>query len=364
MKILLLGAGGTMGRRAAAELLRAGSVQQLTLAGRDAARLERLRDRLSGRATISIARFDINERSELEHHFGEHDRIVSCAGPAYALEALCVDAAIRAGTSYVSLNDDLEAAAAVGSRDPEAAAAGVTVIGGCGASPGITNLLVALAAEELEEVNEVEISVGASSADGGGPATDLHFIAMLDSAGRSDDLDDDRSRAPHPVYFPDPVGWVETFTCGHPEELAVRRDHPSLVSFRFRIGLAEKAVMDVLRGSVASRLTASERGRRLWLKAAQPSRPLLEKLSPGAAPWTALRTDVRGRSGGRSKTISFGVVDHLVNLASIPLALVATELPREIAGVRTPEQCFEPRRLLSAIAKRGVRFARLQPHAW
>ncbi len=364
MKLLLLGAGGTIGRRTAGELLRWGAIQHLTLAGRDAGKLERLRDRLSGRASISVAAFDIADGDRLEHHFREHDRVVSCAGPAYSLEELCVDAAIRAGTSYISLNDDLEAAAAVRSRDREAVTAGAMVVSGCGASPGITNLLVALAAEELEELNEVEISVGASSADGGGPATDLHFIAMLDAAARSNDLDDDRSRSPHPVYFPDPVGWVETFPCGHPEELAVRRDHPGLVSFRFRIGLGEKAVMDVLRASVASRLTASERRRRLWLKAAQPSRPLLEKLSPGVAPWTALRTDVRGRSGGRSKTISYGVVDHLVNLASIPIALVATELPPDEAGVRTPEQCFEPRRLLAGIARRGVRFARLQPHAW
>ncbi|MDP9067706.1 MAG: saccharopine dehydrogenase NADP-binding domain-containing protein [Actinomycetota bacterium] len=364
MNVLLLGASGTFGRRTASELLRTGAVRGLTLAGRNGGKLERLRARLQGRASLEIAAFDINDRDELARRFSVHDRVVSCAGPAYLLEEACVDAAVRSGTSYVSLNDDLEAASAVAARDDEARERGVTIISGCGAAPGITNLLIALAAEQLEEVHEVEVAIGASSADGGGPATDLHFIAMLARATRSARADDDGSRSPHPVYFPDPVGWVETFPCGHPEELAVRREHPSLASFRFRIGLAEKAVMDVIRASVATRVTATETGRRLWLKIAQPTRPLLEKLSAGAAPWTALRTDVRGRSGGRSKTISYGVVDHLVNLASIPLALAATELPPGGGGVSSPERTFESQRFLSAIATRGVRFAQLQPHAW
>lgn len=364
MKILLLGATGHIGRRCASELLRHPAVKHLTLAGRDGARLEGMAERLRGRAEVGIATFDITG-VELAEWASAHDRVVSCAGPGYQIEAACVDAAVAAGVHYLSLNDDLAAVQDVWQRHEAALRANVTVLSGCGASPGLTDLLVALAADQLDQIEEVEISFAASSADGGGTATDLHFMAMLDRAARNDPEDHAAgARSPHPVYFPDPVGWIETFPCGHPEQLSVTRSHPELTAFRFRIGLAEKAVMDVVRAGIAARLTGSELRRKLWLRTAAPVRPLLEKLSPKAAPWTALRVDARGRRAGRNKTISYGVVDHLVNLASVAIAQAAVDLPHEGPfGVVSAEQVFEPRSFLRKVASRGLTFARLEPHS-
>jgi hypothetical protein len=186
---------------------------------------------------------------------------------------------------------------------------------------------------------------------------------MLDRAARDDSDEEERgARSPHSVYFPDPVGWVETFTCGHPEQLGLERSHPELDTFRFRIGLAEKAVMDVVRVGIATRLTSGPRRRRLWLKSAQPARPILEKLSPKAGPWTGLRVDVRGHRATKNKTVSFGVVDHLTNLASIAIAQAALSLPEGRSGVLSASEAFEPREFLRAVAQRGLTFARLQPH--
>lgn len=363
MRILLLGASGHIGRHCATELLRYAEVQQLTLAGRDAEPLERMANRMRGRAELKVESFDIKS-GELAAHAGRHDRVVSCAGPGYQLETACVDAALEAGVHYVSLNDDLTAAHEVAGRDAAAVARGVKILSGCGAAPGLTDLLVALAAEEMDTVEEVEISFAASSADGGGTATDLHFIAMLDRAARDGIQQlEEGARAPHPVFFPNPVGWIETFPCGHPEQLSVTRNHPQLTSFRFRIGLAEKAVMDVIRAGIAARLTSGEARRRLWLRSAAPVRPLLEKLSPKAAPWTGLRTDIRGDRGGRNKTMSYAVVDHLANLASITLARAAIDLPAgEPYGVLSADRVFEPRSFLRKLAARGLTFARLEPH--
>lgn len=362
MKFLLLGATGHIGRRTAAELLRHTEVELLTLAGRDPQALERMADRMRGRAEIRVAALDITGGA-LTLHAREHDRVVSCAGPGYQLEEICVDAAIEGGADYLSLNDDVGAAQAVRNRHHRAVDKGVTIVSGCGAAPGLSDLMVALAASELDQIQEVEISVAASSADSGGEASDLHFIAMLDRAARDGVEQAEGGRAPLLVYFPDPVGWIETFPCGHPEQLSVAENHPQLDAFRFRIGLAEKAVMDVVRAGVAARLTAGELRRRLWLSTARPIRPLLEKLSPKAAPWTALRVDVRGRSGGRSKTVSYAVVDHLVNLASIALAQAAVELPLgDPFGVVGAGQVFDARTFLRKVAARGLTFARLEPH--
>lgn len=363
MKILLLGASGYVGRRCAAEFLRHPEVQQLTLAGRDDNILQRMADRMQGRAEVGIATFDIDDGGLAEHADG-HDRIVSCAGPGYKLEGRCVEGAVQAGVAYISLNDDLSAAEVVRRHHRAALEKEVTILSGCGASPGLSDLLVALATRELDDVEEVEISFAASSADGGGAASDLHFLAMLDRAARDGVDRAEGSRAPHPVYFPDPVGWIETFPCGHPEQMTMADSHPSLVAFRYQIGLAEKAVMDVVRVGIAARLTRGEVRRKLWLRSARPLRPVLEKLSRKAAPWTGLRIDVRGRKDGRSKTISYGIVDHLENLASITLAQAAVDLPMQRPfGVVSVDQVFEPRAFLRRVAARGLTFARLQPHS-
>lgn len=358
MRLLLLGATGEMGGRAAAELLRHREVEQLTLAGRNADRLVQLSDRLRGHPQLHTACFDIHSAGELRSQMARHDVVASCAGPGYELEVPCVEAALEVRRHYVSLNDDAEAAATARSLSA-GAEDDLRIISGCGASPGLSNLLVALASLELDRVEEVLVAVGASTRDAGGPAADLHFVTMLTNGTPQRGPG---SRAPHPVYFPEPVGWMETFACSHPEELAFGAATAGGAVVEFRIGLAEKAVMDAVRATVATRLTANEAAKRAWLKLARPVRPLLEQLSPGQGGWTAIRVDVHGRTGGRSRTLSYGVVDRLGNLVSIALAEAAVRLAHADGPGQTPEEAFDPRSFLSAVADRGVRFGRLEPH--
>ena len=359
LNVLLLGATGVMGRRAATELIRTGHLKKMTIAARNRGSLDNLAGLLRGSVDVRVDGFDLLAEDP-ERHFAGHDIVISAAGPGYLLEERCVGAAISAGVDYVSLNDDLGPAQSAASRDDEARSNGLTIISGAGMAPGISNLLVALAARRLDEVQEIEISVGASSADAGGAATELHFLAML---GAGDFAESREARSPHPVYFPDPVGWVETFGVDHPEEIALRAGHPSLQAFRFRVGLVEKAVMDTVRAGAAAGLGSSERGRRLLLKAARPVRPLLQAMSPGSSPWTALRVDVRGRKGSRTSTVSYAVVDRLANLASIPLIRCASLAQGRGLGVTSFDELGDAEVLLGDIAARGIRFGELEPHS-
>lgn len=359
MNVLLLGATGTTGRRTAGELMRYGGLNRLTLGGRDVQALEEIARLLRGTTDTAVDAFDLMS-ADVGARLAGHDVVVSCAGPGYQLEERCVDAAIAAGANYISLNDDHGPARAVATRNGDAVSRGVTIVSGCGLAPGISNLLVALGSKELDSVSEVEVSAAGSSADPAGPATDLHFVSMFqDGAGAGR-----QGRSPHPVYFPEPVGWIETFVCDHPEEIALRALYPSLETFRFRVGLTEKAVMDTVRAGAAAGLASTDRRRRSWLKAARPLRPLLQAVSPGTAGWTALRVDVHGTKNGRTRTCSYGVVDRLVNLASIPLVLCALSLHDAPRGVTSVEHLGEPEEMLKKIAARGIRFAELEPHSW
>ena len=367
MRALVLGASGVMGRRVASELARDPAVDSLVVSARrdEAAReLGTIFGGSSGK--VSAISLDVTDTAALVRAARDTDVVVSCAGPFYLYEIDCVRAAIDAGTHYISLCDDHAVTDRVAALDPSARDAGVTVVSGCGFSPGITNFLAAVGTSELDSVHEIEIAVGASSADPSGPATGLHFVTMMASdAAEIADHSIDRipsATSPKLVYFPEPVGWVETFRCGHPEIVTLAAAHPELRTLRFRVGLTERAAMDVTRASLAAGLLANERNRRAFVRLSRPLRPVLESLPPRGAAWTGARVDVRGERGGRSHTVSLAVVDRISNLATIPLAKAATEVMElKVGGVKTAEQAFDPKSFLKALADRGIRIARLEP---
>ena len=369
MRALILGATGAIGRTVAAELARSTEVERLWLAGRNEARLAWLLDVLSGDASrISAHAFDLRDDTLRGRRLSElsPDLVISCVGPAGQLELPCARAAVGAGASWLSSANDYEAAEAIFGLDAEAVAAGVTVVSGCGLSPGLTNLLVALAAQELDQVEEIEIATARSARDPAGQAALAQLLVGL--SGPAPSIADGRRttepspKASHLVYFPEPVGWVETFAGASPEITTLLSRWPDLRLLRWRVGLVEKPAMDALRllagGPWAALLTA-------WGPVG--GRALQQALGawPSAGPaWSAARIDVRGRAGAHPRSISLGVVDHLVNLTALPLVAAATELSdaRTGPGVRAPEQAFEPKSLLARIGRRGVRIARLEPY--
>lgn len=366
MRVLVLGAAGVMGRRVASELARDPNVDSLVVSARRDEAAQELGKILGGSSgKVSAITLEITEAPALIRAARDADVVVSCAGPFYLYEIDCVRAAIDAGTHYVSLCDDHVVTDRVLALNASARDAGVTVVSGCGFSPGITNLLASMATEELDSVEEIAVSIAGSSADPSGPATALHFVAMMaaDAPEISDHAADLAAAGTSPklVYFPEPVGWVETFRCGHPEVVTLPKVHSDLRALRFRIGLTERAAMDVARASLAAGLLATERNRRAWVRFSKPLRPFLESLPPRGAPWTGARVDVRGMLRGRSHTVSLAVVDRLANLATIPLAKAATEIVKTKGlGVKSPEEAFEPRAFLKALVGRGIRIARLE----
>ena len=357
-----------MGRRVTAELAQAEEVTELVVTARETSTVERLAS-IFGSHKVRADRLDVTDTRRFVSLARDVDVVVSAAGPYYLYEIDAVRAAIDAGTHYVSLCDDHVVTDRVLALHGAARDAGVTVISGCGLAPGLTNLLVALGAAEVEQVEEIAISVAASSADSPGRATTLHLLAQMAAPATAiaDHVTEEgrAGTAPKLVYFPDPVGWVETFRSGHPEVATMPALYPDLRSLSFRIGLTERAAMDVIRASAAARLLTSEKQRRLWLRLAEPLRPAIEAVPPKGAAWTSARVDVRGRTGGRPAAVSLAVVDHLTNLAAVPLAHGALQIGngRCAAGVHVPERAFDAAPFLASVSRRGIRLARLDPAA-
>jgi saccharopine dehydrogenase (NAD+, L-lysine-forming) len=366
---VVVGASGAAGTRVSAELARSEEAESLKLVGRNSSALEWLADALSdsGKQVDPVV-VDVTNAEGAARAFAGADVVVCCAGPFHEIEVSAASAAIQAGVPYVSLCDEYGVFQEVRELDESARRAGVTVVSGCGLSPGISNFLVALAADELDTIEEIEIAQARSSAESEGAATARHFLYEL-GAGAPVIADSrpalERSgSAPKLVYFPEPVGWIETYRAGHPEVVALPERYGQLRALQFRVGLTERLTMDVVRAVTASGLTSSARFRRAFETFSRPIKPMLDRVPPRGPSWTALRVDVRGTKQTRPETVTLAVVDHLLNLAGLPLALAAILLgTRKVdkPGVHAPDAAFDARMMLQELSERGLRAARLEP---
>ncbi len=355
MRALVLGGTGAVGRRTSAELARKDEVTDLIVGGRDYEPLRRFTSRLGDKVRPALVEAEGGE--QLADACRRVDVVVNCAGPTHLIELPVLTAAIDAGVSYVSLCNDFTGFGAATELDGRARTTGSTAVPGCGLAPGVTTMLVALARDELDDVEEVEISLGLSYGNLPTSAHTAHLLQVLRApvASISDqELSVERfAGSPHLVYFPEPVGWVETVACSHPDVHSSRS--PGLRSLTVRLGLTEKAAMDALRALATTHLSS--------INVAQRALAAAHSLPPRGPQWSAARIDVVGRSRGRTTTVSLGVVDHLVNLASGPLSLAAVKLgsERRDPGVKSPTEAFDHREFLAALGKHGTRVARLEP---
>jgi saccharopine dehydrogenase-like NADP-dependent oxidoreductase len=357
MRVLLLGSTGVIGRRVAAELARTEEVTDLIVGGRNYETLRRSTSLLGENTRAAL--LDLEDDALLGTACVQADVVVNCCGPAHLTELPAASAAIEAGVAYVSLGNDYAAAGAVAELDERARSTGATVVSGCGLSPGITTLLAALAREELDDVTETEISIAHSYRDLPTETQTSHLLHTLEAPGATIndyELEVDRSGdSPHLNYFPEPVGWVETVGCSHPELHNLKSQ--GLRSLTVGFGLTEKAAMDALRSLALTPMTST--------RVAQRVLNLALALPPRGPRWSAARVDVVGHRDGHTATVSLGVVDHLINLASSPMILATLKLGKgqRSPGVRSPAEAFDHRDFLAQLGGRGTRIARLEPLA-
>src|SRR5918999_810938 len=183
MRALVLGATGTMGRAVSAELVRNSDLDGLVVASRSIERAEWAAQSLGGTSRgIRSEAIDVRDEDAARRAFDSSgcDVIVSCAGPAQETERPGVLAAGQASIPGASLCDDPLVTEELWALRDESAAGGIPVVSGCGLSPGITNLLVTLATAEIDEVEEIDISLALSSSDLRGDASAQQFLVGLD----------------------------------------------------------------------------------------------------------------------------------------------------------------------------------------
>ena len=330
MKIIVLGATGMMGRRAAEAFARSPEVSRLTLTGRNLAKVQALAEELGG--PTQAVEVDARDHHKLVESIQGHDIAAGSIGPFYLYEAPIAKAAIEAGAHYVSICDDHDATLDVFELDDAAKKHGVTVLTGAGWTPGLTNLMAKKGAGLLDEAKEVHVSWAGSYADSDGYAVQLHLLHILTGhvpTFKHGALTKIRAGTePKTVHFPAPIGPVQVRHTGHPEPLTIPRYIPGLEHVTLKGGLADGILNMLTILLTRLGLTRTQKGRERLLRLVSPTLPLIDRIGPRSRPLSGTHVEVRGQKNGKPARVVLTSVDRMMNLTALPQVVAALMLGR------------------------------------
>ncbi|KAJ5478480.1 hypothetical protein N7530_003989 [Penicillium desertorum] len=153
--VVFIGAAGEMCRVAVERFAKA-SDAQLVLADLNTVVIESLAAKFpTGRATVQ--KLDLFNELALANLIDGAGLVVLGAGPYSKTAHPVVNACIKARVPYLDFDDDVESTQAALALTAEAKKAGVPLYIGCGASPGLSNVMAMDATRDLDSVNSIDI---------------------------------------------------------------------------------------------------------------------------------------------------------------------------------------------------------------
>lgn len=240
-KIVFIGAAGEMCRVAVERFARAEGDWQLVLCDIRPQLLDPLVARLpAGRAVTR--HLDLYDRSALRDVVEGAALVVLGAGPYIRTSAPVIDACLQAQVPYLDFDDDVESTQHALTLHERAEAAGIPIYVGCGASPGMSNVLAVDAASDLDTVEDIDLCwVVGDERPGIGRAVLEHFLHI--TAG--DCLTWEGGRLVNHETFvetgsaPMGGGLGETlmYETAHPEAVTMPRKYPNAQRIRVIGGL-------------------------------------------------------------------------------------------------------------------------------
>jgi len=367
MKALILGC-GEMGEEALEELFLHGDLGEIAVATRDPAKANAVLARLGpGKPRIRVEQLDLDDAPDLTGLMDDADVVVNCIGPNFKYEVPIARAAIGARKPLVDLNDEYLTTLQMYELDESARAANVTIVMGLGASPGVNNILVRAAADELSEIESIRTAWVMSGADPGGLALSYHLLHSLsDKAFVVQDGQRQEVRSfidgRESIDFPQPVGRMDVFHIGHPEPITLSRCYPQVPYVDDKATFNPPSVNDMILalGKIIrdSEAPVGVRGRDIDVMdfAAAYLNARCKRMSGVPLPG-ALRVEVQGRKGRKRLKYLYSSAGRIAQGTGIPAAIGAEFiLEGKITkkGVLAPEECIDPHPFLHELLKRKI----------
>lgn len=363
-----------MGSEATRDLAETSDFEEIVIADIDLSKAQRLADELGG-GRVRATRVDASDEDALAETFKGFDVIANCT--TYHFGMMVVRAAIKAKVNYLDLGGLYNTPKQL-ELDEEARASGVTICLGCGATPGVTNLMARRAADQLDEVSEVHISFAS-------------FRSIAPSPGLLDTVLDEFSPGSRRFYwqageflevpafsgaravrFAEPVGTIQVYYVPHSETHTLPRFLGKGVSLVDVRGTWRPEIMRALQVFAEFQLTGdcvvSFNNQEINSKAFLRQHILQHSADLGGeGEWAfLLNVEVLGRRDEKPARYEY-TSSHparsewgttaTARVTGIPASIGAQKLARgEVArvGVVAPEICFEPQSFFQELSRRGI----------
>lgn len=228
-KIIVLGGVGAMATETTIDLVHTSDFEQITVADIDLNRVEKLIQQLGDRR-LKAAKINAESVTDMAELIKGYDVV------ANGLPRIYCENAIRAGIqARVDMLDLISPHAETLALDGEAQAAGVSIVGGVGITPGITNILARLGADRLDSVEQIDIDFAAFRSIAHSPGL-LHVILWeFDPRTENRYYYADGKLVPNPpfsgartVHFPAPIGTQTTYYVPHGESQTLSKNIPGV----------------------------------------------------------------------------------------------------------------------------------------
>jgi saccharopine dehydrogenase-like NADP-dependent oxidoreductase len=228
-KVLVLGGVGAMATETSIDLVQTSDFDEIMIADINLEKIEAFIEE-SGDDRLKAAKINAESVTEMTELMSGYDVIANGLPRVYCENA--IRAGIKAKVNMLDLISPHEETLAL---DNEAQSAGISVVGGVGITPGITNILAQLGADRLETVKRIDIDFAAFRSIAHSPGL-LHVILWeFDPRTENRFYFEDGKLIPNrpfsgarTVHFPEPIGTQTTYYVPHGESQTLSKNIPGV----------------------------------------------------------------------------------------------------------------------------------------
>ncbi|WP_280232759.1 saccharopine dehydrogenase family protein [Nocardia cyriacigeorgica] len=360
MRVTVVGGAGAMGRKAVETLTSFDEITEVKVLDRD----------VSALSLIDLGENELRKLTpvvvdaladDLVPHLEGSAVVVSTLGPFTIFGERVLGAAVDARIDYVDINDDWEPTLAALEWDERARAAGITALIGMGASPGVSNVLAARAAAELDTVHELYtgwLVAGTESEPGGArPAAALLHL-VHECTGKVQVLKDSvpslvTPLEPMRLHYPG-LGEIDVRTIGHPETITLPRRFPELRQcYNVMSGPTWwfDGIAPIMAAVDAGTVSAHDAALRIEDGIERPANTVRTRRTPNL--WALAHGELDGRPTRAAVSMQRWSGGRMAGATAIPAAMAARMLLRgHIArpGVNAPEDLVPFELLMESLA--------------
>lgn len=373
-KILVLGGCGAMGSEATRDLAEHSEFSSIVVGDIDADKANRWCSEI-GKPSLSGRAVDVTDQNALVGVMSEYDIVLNCTSYAFGLGI--TEAAIAAKKPLLDLGGLYNTPKQLAMTE-QAEAAGVSIVLGMGATPGVTNLMARAGSAHMDEVDEIHVAFATyrSIAPSPGLLSTVLDEFSPDTVRFFYDNGEFVRTGPFTgekvVRFDNPVGPVKTWFVPHSETHTLPRNFPKVKRVDVR-GCWRPEIMTALdhynQVGLLSTTPMDVAGHQIAPKEVLRSIFLANGNWPGDGEWAFLvNVEVVGRKADQDVVATYNLSHPATDtpgwgpnatgkVTGIPASIGAQRIARgEVLrkGVMGPEAAFDPWPFFADLKRRDM----------